>query len=52
MIESCELVGTNEYVITGKFLQKEAKTNFSCVMASAAQEDVEPLLHVGLMVMP
>ena len=30
MIESCELVGANEYVITWKVpLQKEAKTNFS-----------------------
>ena len=43
MIESCELVGANEYVITWKVpLQKEAKTNFSCVIGSVAFEDVEP----------
>ena len=38
MIESCELVGANEYVITWKVpLQKEAKTNFSCVIGSVAR---------------
>jgi len=37
MIESCELVGANEYVITWKVpLQNEAKTNFSCVIGSVA----------------
>ena len=48
---SGELVGANEYVITWKVpLQKEAKTNFSCVIGSAAQEDVEPgFCTVGLM---
>lgn len=54
MIESCELKGENEYVITWKVpLQKEAKTNFSCVIGSAAQEDVEPgLCTVGLLADP
>ena len=43
MIDRCELVGANEYVITWKVpLQKEAKTNFSCVIGSAEQEMVEP----------
>ncbi len=43
MIDKCELVGANEYVITWKVpLQKEAKTNFSCVIGSAEQEPVEP----------
>ena len=50
-IEKCELMGANEYVITWQVpLQKEAKTNFSCVIGSAAQEDVEPgFCTVGLM---
>ena len=39
MIDRCELVGANEYVITWQVpLQKEAKTNFSCVIGSAEQE--------------
>ena len=51
MIDKCELVGANEYVITWKVpLQNEAKTNFSCVIGSAAQEAVEPgFCTVGLM---
>jgi len=51
MIDKCELKGANEYVITWKVpLQKEAKTNFSCVIGSANEEDVEPgLCTVGLM---
>jgi len=51
MIESCELVGANEYVITWKVpLQKEAKTNFSCVIGSVGHEDVEPgFCTVGLL---
>jgi hypothetical protein len=54
MIESCELVGANEYVITWKVpLQKEAKTNFSCVIGSVAYEDVEPgVCTVGLLADP
>jgi hypothetical protein len=54
MIESCELVGANEYVITWKVpLQKEAKTNFSCVIGSVAHEDVEPgFCTVGLLADP
>ena len=49
-----ELVGANEYVITWKVpLQKEAKTNFSCVIGSAEQEMVEPgFCTVGLMADP
>lgn len=43
MIDSCELMGANEYVITWKIpLQGSAKTNFSCVIGSAAFEPVEP----------
>jgi hypothetical protein len=51
MIDRCELVGANEYVITWKVpLQKEAKTNFSCVVGSAEEEDVDPgFCTVGLM---
>ncbi len=51
MIDKCELKGANEYVITWKVpLQKEAKTNFACVVGSADQEDVEPgFCSVGLM---
>ncbi len=51
LIEKCELIGANEYVITWKVpLQKEAKTNFSCVIGSAEQEAVEPgFCTVGLM---
>jgi hypothetical protein len=54
MIEKCELVGANEYVITWKVpLQKEAKTNFSCVIGSVADEDVEPgFCTVGLLADP
>ena len=54
MIDRCELVGANEYVITWKVpLQKEAKTNFSCVIGSAEQEMVEPgFCTVGLMADP
>ena len=54
MIDKCELVGANEYVITWKVpLQNEAKTNFSCVIGSAAQEAVEPgFCTVGLMADP
>jgi hypothetical protein len=54
MIEKCELVGANEYVITWKvLLQKEAKTNFSCVIGSVADEDVEPgFCTVGLLADP
>src|SRR5215467_8613000 len=51
MIDKCELIGANEYVITWNVpLQREAKTNFSCVVGSAEQEDVEPgFCTVGLM---
>ncbi|MEA2816906.1 MAG: hypothetical protein QOI93_4607 [Rhodospirillaceae bacterium] len=54
MIDRCELVGANEYVITWKVpLQKEAKTNFSCAIGSAEQEMVEPgFCTVGLMADP
>ena len=51
LIDSCKLVGTNEYVITWKIpLQGEAKTNFACVVGSSAFEAVEPgFCTVGLM---
>ncbi len=51
LIDSCELVGGNEYVISWKIpLQGEAKTNFACVIGSAAFEAVEPgFCVVGLM---
>lgn len=51
MIDVCELVGVNEYHIGWKVpLQKDAKTNFSCVVGSVADEDVEPgLCTVGLL---
>ncbi len=54
MIEKCELIGANQYVITWKVpLQKEAKTNFSCVIGSTEQEAVEPgFCTVGLMADP
>jgi hypothetical protein len=54
MIDRCELIGANEYVITWKVpLQNEAKTNFSCVIGSAAEEAVEPgFCTVGLMADP
>ena len=54
MIDRCELKGENEYVITWKVpLQKEAKTNFSCVIGSVMYEDVEPgLCTVGLLADP
>ena len=33
LIDKCELVGANEYVVSWKIpLQKEAKTNFACVV--------------------
>ena len=51
LIDNCKLVGANEYVITWKIpLQGEAKTNFACVIGSAALEAVEPgFCTVGLM---
>ena len=54
LIDKCELVGANEYVITWKIpLQNEAKTNFACVIGSAALEQVEPgFCTVGLMADP
>ena len=54
MIDKCELVGENEYVITWKVpLQKEAKTNLSCVIGSIAYEAVEPgFCTVGLLADP
>ena len=54
LIDRCELVGANEYVISWKIpLQNEAKTNFSCVIGSVAQEPVEPgFCTVGLMADP
>ena len=54
MIDSCKLVGENEYVITWKLpLQREAKTNFSCVIGSVDLEPVEPgFCTVGLMSSP
>jgi hypothetical protein len=50
LIDSCELIGENVYEIAWKVpLQKEAKTNFSCVIGSVADEDVEPgFCTVGL----
>ena len=54
MIDRCELVGVNEYVISWQVpLQNEAKTNFSCVIGSVAQEPVEPgFCTVGLLADP
>jgi len=54
LIDRCELVGVNEYVISWKIpLQNEAKTNFACVVGSVAQEAVEPgFCTVGLMADP
>ena len=51
MIDRCQLTGANEYVLTWKVpLQKEAKTNFACVVGSVELEDVEPgFCTVGLM---
>jgi hypothetical protein len=50
LIDSCELIGENVYEIAWKVpLQKEAKTNFSCVIGSVGDEDVEPgFCTVGL----
>jgi len=50
MIESCQLTGENEYVITWKIpLQGEAKTNFAGTIGSALTEPVEPgFITVGL----
>jgi hypothetical protein len=51
LIDSCELKGANEYILTWKIpLQNEAKTNFACVVGSVADEPVEPgLCTVGLL---
>jgi hypothetical protein len=50
MIESCELLGQNEYLITWKLpLQGEAKTNFSATIGSGMCEACQPgLITVGL----
>ena len=50
MIESCELRGENEYIITWELpLQGEAKTNFSATIGSGMSEAVQPgLITVGL----
>jgi hypothetical protein len=43
LIDKCELVGANEYVISWKIpLQNEAKTNFACVIGSAALNRLSP----------
>ena len=48
LIDKCELVGANEYVISWKIpLQNEAKTNFACVIGSAALEPVGARLLYG-----
>jgi hypothetical protein len=50
LIDSCKLVGSNEYVITWKIpLQGEAKTNFAGTIGSALSEEVQPgFITVGL----
>ena len=50
MIESCELRGESEYIITWELpLQGEAKTNFSATIGSGMFEAVQPgLITVGL----
>jgi hypothetical protein len=50
MIDSCQLTGANEYVLTWKIpLQGEAKTNFAGTIGSALSEPVEPgFITVGL----
>ena len=54
LIDKCEQVGANEYVVTWKIpLQNEAKTNFAGVFGSAALEPVEPgFCTVGLIADP
>jgi hypothetical protein len=50
MIESCELKGENEYLLTWKVpLRGEAKTNFAGTIGSAMDEPVLPgFITVGL----
>src|SRR5262245_44728491 len=50
MIDSCELKGDNEYIISWKIpLQGEEKTNFAGTIGSALSEPVEPgFITVGL----
>jgi hypothetical protein len=50
MIESCELKGDNEYIISWKIpLQGDAKTKFAGTIGSALSEPVEPgFITVGL----
>ena len=50
LIDSCKLIGTNEYLITWKIpLQGEVKTNFAGTIGSALGEKVEPgFITVGL----
>ena len=50
MIESCELKGENEYLLTWKVpLQGEAKTHFSGKVGSALDQPIDPgLITVGL----
>ena len=51
LIDSCELKGENEYVVSWKIpLQGTAKTDFSRVIGSVAYEPVEPgFCTVGLL---
>ena len=43
LIESCQLAGENEYILTWKVpLQGEAKTNFAATIGSALIEAVDP----------
>jgi hypothetical protein len=50
LIDSCRLVGANEYVITWKIpLQGDVKTNFAGTIGSALGEEVQPgFITVGL----
>src|SRR5215469_15325098 len=50
MIDTCTLVGVNDYIITWKIpLKGEAKTNFAGTIGSATDEAVEPgFITVGL----
>lgn len=54
LIDKCEMTSEGVYVVSwGIPLQNSAKTNFSCVISSAAYESVEPgFCTVGLLENP
>jgi hypothetical protein len=51
LIDKCEMTSEGVYVVSWKIpLQGSAKTNFACVIGSAAYESVEPgFCTVGLL---